>query len=199
VKKEHHYWQAMQENRGAFEPSCKRGILVSLIFVLMLCASIPLHAQFQAPVSISDSAWTDIPDMTGDQVAVSAGSFYRPYESKPASSVDVTTWVQIDLDESYPIDLVRLYPSVGMFRSGSGFPARFKIESSDDPLFATSELIADRTVSDYSNPGNYVTEFETNNIQGRFVRLTVIRLVVQASSFGHSPEGNLLNYRRIFM
>ncbi|MBN2029273.1 glycoside hydrolase family 127 protein [bacterium] len=168
----------------------KWGVICCLIFGLILCASMPLNAQSQAPLSIPDSTWIDIPDATGDQVAVSAASLYRPYESRPASSANVTAWIQIDLGESCPIDLVRLYPSVGLFRSGGGFPVRFRIESSDDPLFGTSELIADRTASDYPNPGNYVTEFTTRNMQGRFVRLTVTRLATQSTSYGRSSGEN---------
>ena len=36
---------------------------------------------------------------------------YRAYRSKPAKTADATTWVQIDLGESQPIDSVKVYPA----------------------------------------------------------------------------------------
>jgi hypothetical protein len=79
-------------------------------------------------------------------------------------------WVQIDLCSTRPIDEVKLLPW------HLGFPARFTIELSDDPHFASSTVIANRAKEDYPNPGLQVVRFKTNGASGRYVRLTANRL-----------------------
>ncbi len=139
--------------------------------VLLLNSTLQLNAQFfSSPVIVKPQ------DANGDQVAVSGASSCRAYESKHAKSADIITWVQIDLGKNYSIDNVKLYPFAGSFRGRGSFPARFKIEASDDPSFSTGEMIADRTSSDYPNPGNYIMEFKANGIQGQYIRITVTRL-----------------------
>ncbi|MGD0124589.1 MAG: beta-L-arabinofuranosidase domain-containing protein [Terriglobia bacterium] len=119
----------------------------------------------------------------GERMAFTPATAYRPYVSKPASSADVTTWVQVDLHSRQPIEAVMLYPAVTLgeesgYGTGSnqGFPVRFKIEASDDAAFKAAQLIADYTDADCPNPGDRETRYPAHEVQGRYVRLTATRL-----------------------
>lgn len=127
------------------------------------------------PLSAAESASMRPSDANGERVAVSAGSFYRPYRSQHAESADASTWAQIDLGSSRTIDTVRLHPSNWHSLAGDGFPLRFRIDCSDDPDFKTRRLFADRSRSDYPDPNDQVAEFHAKQ-EGRYVRLTVSRL-----------------------
>ena len=48
---------------------------------------------------------------TGEQMAATPATFYRAYRSKPSTSPNVTSWLQIDLGKSQSIDAVKLYPA----------------------------------------------------------------------------------------
>jgi hypothetical protein len=79
------------------------------------------------------------------------------YHSRVEKSPDVAKWVQIDLGKSVPIDrvvYVGAHDPFGGIGAGFGFPARYKIEASDDPAFAAGVVtIEDRTAADVPNPG----------------------------------------------
>src|SRR5208282_1628519 len=53
----------------------------------------------------------------GEWMANTPASAYRAYRSKPAKAAEAATWVQVDLGESRPIDLVKVYPA-----NEKGFP-----------------------------------------------------------------------------
>jgi DUF1680 family protein len=125
-----------------------------------------------------------IPAPTGEWMTNTPASMYRAYRSKPAKTADATTWVQIDLGESQPIDSVKVYPANekgypgrDAAYPGEGFPVRFKIECSNDPDFHSPALIVDHTDADYPNPQGLIQQFAAQGITGRFVRLTVTRLM----------------------
>lgn len=126
--------------------------------------------------SAAGSPTADIPDAAGGRMAAAEGSFYRAYRSRPASTSDVTAWVQIDLGSSQPIEVVKVYPSRTHLLAGEGFPLRFRIECSDDPAFQTRSLIADKSKADYPDPGDRILQFRARKAQGRYVRLTATRL-----------------------
>lgn len=109
-------------------------------------------------------------DLTGERVAYTSATWYRPYKSRIADAPDNSTWVQIDLRSARPIDEIKLLPW------HLGFPARFRLELSDDPHFASSTVIVNRTKQDFPNPGLQVVRFKTNGASGRYVRLTASRL-----------------------
>ena len=109
-------------------------------------------------------------DLTGERVAHTPATWYRPYRSKISSDAAAATWVQIDLRASRPIDSVKLLPTF------NGFPVRFRIEASDDATFSTSHLIADRAAVDYPDPLEQVVAFKARGVNGRYVRLTATRL-----------------------
>lgn len=119
-------------------------------------------------------------DFTGERVAHTPATWYRPYRSKISTAADTPTWIQIDLRAIMPIDSVKLLPT------HDGFPVRFKIEASDDVTFASAHLIADRSGADYPNPFDQVVSFKAANAHGRYVRLTVTRIppLWKAGTFG---------------
>jgi DUF1680 family protein len=99
------------------------------------------------------------------------------YRSQDFPSNDATAWVQVDLGGTVSIDRVKLLPSTGWeIDNAAGFPVRFKIETSNDPAFQSSAIIADQTAVDYPNPGDFVSSFPGNNALGRYVRLTALAL-----------------------
>ena len=106
-----------------------------------------------------------IPAPQGEWMANTPASAYRAYRSKPAKTADATTWVQVDLGESRPIDFVKVYPANEKgypgrdeYYAGEGFPVRFKIESSSDPDFHNPALIVDHTDADYPNPKGHLEQ-----------------------------------------
>lgn len=133
-------------------------------------------------ISVDDAAAADesatlVVDLTAERMAVSAASFYRPYRSKSVGSPNMTTWVQIDLGSSQPIEAVKLYPFTdSKTPPGEGFPLRFRIECSEDQAFKTQQLIADRSKTDHPDPKNQIVQIPAKQAKGRYVRLTVTRL-----------------------
>ena len=117
-----------------------------------------------------------------DQMAYYTASKYAPYVSQQSTTgANATTWIQIDLGQSRPIEGVTLYPAVHMVMPGkegysdqNNFPVRFKIETSDDPQFKTATTIADQTGADFPDPHINISHFPAT-AQGRYVRLTVTK------------------------
>ena len=130
-----------------------------------------------------------VPAPTGEWMTNTPASAYRAYRSKPAKTADATTWVQIDLGASRTIDLVKVYPAnekgfPGRDEdyAGEGFPVRFKIETSNDSDFQNPTLIVDHTEADYPNPQGLIQRYAAHGATGRYVRLTVTRLMKVAGT-----------------
>ncbi len=147
------------------------------------------HASAQA---------TDLaPYITGLRMAATPATAYRAYRSKATASPDVTTWVQVDLGKSFPIESIqlfpaseRMYPGVDGYYAGEGFPLRFKIEASNSAEFAAPTTIADFTNSDFPDPKDNITQFSHDGVNGRYVRLTATRLrAVKANPTEAVPLG----------
>ena len=103
--------------------------------------------------------------------------FTPVYVSKRAKTDEETRWVQVDLGAERKIEAVKLLPMVVWWNCQSqGFPVRFKLEASLDPGFGSPTLIADCTQADYPDPVDAVAKFTASAVQGRYVRLTAIRL-----------------------
>src|SRR5271157_5355430 len=137
-----------------------------------------------------------IPAPTGEWMANTPASAYRAYRSKPAKTADATTWVQVDLGESRPIDFVKVYPANEKgypgrdgYYAGEGFPVRFKIESASDPDFHHPVLIVDHTAADYPNPEGHIEKYAAQGVSGRYVRLTATRLMKVAGGGFSSVAG----------
>ena len=124
-----------------------------------------------------------IPAPSGEWMAAALGSEYRAYRSKPAKSADVTTWVQIDLGQTYPVESVKVYPANerlypgDQHYAGEGFPLRFRIDVSDQPDFHNARFIVDHTAADFTNPKGAIQQFRGEGAMGRYLRLTATRLM----------------------
>src|ERR1043166_4615476 len=101
------------------------------------------------------------------------------YHSAIEKTADVAKWVQVDLGRSLPLDEIRLIPARPIDfpdTPGFGFPARFRVEISDDPEFVSSEPIADRTAGDFKNPGDAAVSFPAARKPARYIRVTAGKL-----------------------
>ncbi|MGO8718498.1 MAG: beta-L-arabinofuranosidase domain-containing protein [Acidobacteriaceae bacterium] len=141
---------------------------------------------------------------SGEQMAATPATFYRAYRSKPSASPHITTWLQIDLGRSQPIDAVKLYPAcermyplLDEYYGGEGFPLRFKIEASDNAEFSSRTSIADFNRIDFSDPKANITQYPAAGARGRYVRLTATELrpvktsELLGSSLKNSPKYTL--------
>lgn len=139
------------------------------------------------------------PGATGELMATSGSSFFRPYRSRLVPTPEATTWVQIDLGSSQSIDAVKLYPFCRPhWPAGDGFPLRFRIDCSDDIDFGTRTSLVNWTRNDYPDPESQIVEFAANRITGRYVRLTATRLRTKKPSkllLDLLPEGSRKSYR----
>mgnify|MGYP001282468569 CR=1 FL=1 len=104
--------------------------------------------------------------------------YYLPAYASIASGNNETKWVQIDLGETKKIDGIKLLPGVqGWGPAAGGFPARFKLEVSDDPDFGQSVMYEDYTLKEeYPDPIDKVCTFDTKEVYGRYVRLIATQL-----------------------
>jgi DUF1680 family protein len=113
------------------------------------------------------------------RMAFSPATWFRPYTSKVSRSAVATMWLQIDLGVSRTIDGLRIYPAFNLGEpnvTGYGFPVRFKIEASDEPLFTSPKILVDHTDTDFANPEDEISEFTTNGTSVRYVRLVATRV-----------------------
>lgn len=97
------------------------------------------------------------------------------YQAQPSTSQNAIKWVQVDLGQAYPISMIKLHPEWYQGTPGYGFPLRFHIEVSNDPTFASSNLVASQT-ADLPNPGDFPLSYPVANISARYVRVTATRL-----------------------
>ena len=100
----------------------------------------------------------------------------RGYHGSVTTGEYDVKWVQVDLGRELPIESVRLHPMFHDNRAGFGFPVRFKVEASSTPGFENPIVIADRTSTDFPNPGTKPVSFDGKETRARFVRLTGTRL-----------------------
>lgn len=112
-----------------------------------------------------------LPQPAGSNTSVRQGWHTRLLPS-PGTNV----WAQVDLGETHSIDRIALVAASGEVdgraEAGYGFPLRFRIETSDDPAFATRAIVADFTGSDVPNPGAFPFVVGGNGTRARFARVT---------------------------
>lgn len=147
----------------------------------------------------------DVPDdpltpyRTGMRMAATPATAYRAYRSKVVGNPDTTTWIQIDLGQTIPVDYVLLYPASekmfpgrDQYYGGEGFPLRFKIETANNPDFSDAGMGADLTRTDFPEPGDHILKFSGRGHHARYVRLTATKLrAVKILPGSGSPDENL--------
>ncbi|HEY2250144.1 MAG TPA: DUF1553 domain-containing protein, partial [Planctomycetaceae bacterium] len=88
-------------------------------------------------------------------------------------------WVQVDLGASVPLDEIVLIPARPTDfpdTPGFGFPARFRIDISDDPAFADRKTVVNQTSADFENPGDKPFIVPLKQQPARYIRVTATRL-----------------------
>jgi alpha-L-rhamnosidase len=105
---------------------------------------------------------------------------HRLSRGRPSSTQTTTKWVQVDLGQAYAISNLKLHPKWHQGLPGYGFPLRFHVEISNDPTFASSNLVASQT-TDLVNPGYYPQSYSVANISARYVRVAATKLYYYAA------------------
>jgi DUF1680 family protein len=165
-------------------------------------AAVASPAESAAPSPVDEQI---VPAPIGEWMTNTSASAFRAYRSKPAKTADSTTWVQIDLGETQPIDFVKVYPANEKFipgrdeyYAGEGFPVRFKIEAASDADFRNPTTIVDHTDTDYPNPKGSIEKHAAPGVTGRYVRLTATRLMnVAGGGFSGVANGFYLALGKI--
>ncbi len=94
------------------------------------------------------------------------------YQSQVSSPAEKMKWVQIDLGKPLPIDEVYLIPVQQAMMAGFGFPARFRVDLSNDSLFASYHTLADHNETALPNPGSTPFAIQDIRLTGRYLRIT---------------------------
>ena len=102
------------------------------------------------------------------------------YHAQTSTTQNTTKWVQVDLGAAYPITSIRLHPKWHQAMPGYGFPVRFHIEISNDPTFASSNLVVNQT-TDLTSLGYLPQQFSVASIVARYVRVTATKLYYYAA------------------
>ena len=146
-----------------------RKSVIAFLFVLVICFSSYSQITYNTANEKRDA---------GIGVERVARFFTPAYSSKPAQKDDETRWVQVDLGEKKKIDGIKLLPKVQTwgYVSSMGFPARFKIEVSDDQEFKNAIVYEKWIREDFRDPVDEICTFSGKIVTGRYVRLTATRL-----------------------
>ena len=109
------------------------------------------------------------------------------YHSALAARPDAAKWVQVDLGREVEVERVVLagcHDDFNGIGAGFGFPRRFKVEACRDAAFgANAVVIADRTGTDFANPGVAPVGFAAPKVAARYVRVTATALAPRLNDF----------------
>ena len=100
------------------------------------------------------------------------------FHSGFAPQADSIRWVQIDLGKACALDAVVLVPAMLGSVEAYGFPRRFRIDVSNDPLFGESATLLDQTGEDVIAK-LAPWHVPARQIEARYVRFTATRLAPQ--------------------
>ncbi|MDH4477546.1 MAG: discoidin domain-containing protein [Verrucomicrobiaceae bacterium] len=100
------------------------------------------------------------------------------FHSGFAPRADVVRWVQVDLGVEQALDAVVLVPAMLGGVQAYGFPQRFRVDASNDPLFADSVPLQDQSNADVS-PGLAPWHVPAHDVKARYVRFTATKLSPQ--------------------
>lgn len=100
------------------------------------------------------------------------------FHSGLAPKADSVRWVQVDLGAEFALDAVVVMPAMLGAGEAHGFPLRFRIDASNDPLFAESTTLLDQTAADVV-PALAPWHVVTKGVKARHVRFTATKLAAQ--------------------
>lgn len=117
----------------------------------------------------------------------SGGLPEQGFHSAISNVQDTLKWVQIDLGKPTAADSILVAGCHDDFNSigaGFGFPVRYKIEVSNDPLFQTDvRSVVDRTDADQPNPGTTVQRFVCEPTDFRYLRFSATKLALRKGDY----------------
>ena len=104
--------------------------------------------------------------------------YFLPAYASMADSNNEIRWVQIDLGQTKKIDGIKLLPGVqGWGPAAGGFPARFKLEVSNDADFKHSIMYEDYTLKEeFPNPDDRFVRLHQKRYMGDMFVLTATQL-----------------------
>jgi len=120
-----------------------------------------------------ESALTHLPASPQPQPHERAG-----FHSGFAPRADGVRWVQVDLGVERELDAVVVVPAMLGAAEAYGFPKRFRVDASNDPLFADSVPLLDHTDDDAS-PVLAPWHIPALQVKARYVRFTATKLSPQ--------------------
>ena len=125
-----------------------------------------------------------------DELKQGTAAVERPeygYHSAISKEQSATKWVQVDLGvvrELTEVILTGCHDTYNNIGAGFGFPARYKVELSDDAKFTQGVTsIADFTAADVPNPGVKPQRFALAELKGRYLRVTATKLSVRKNDY----------------
>ncbi len=110
------------------------------------------------------------------------------YHSAIFAERNATAWVEVDLGRVVPLDEIVLVPSRPVDFAdtpGFGFPVRFQVVTSREPIQAgtSGDVVADRTRDDFANPGDVPLRLQAGGRGARYLRVTATRLWKRTDDF----------------
>jgi len=100
------------------------------------------------------------------------------FHSGFAPRQDSIRWVQVDLGKEYAMDEVIVIPAMLGSVEAYGFPHRFRVDASNDPLFGESITLLDQTGGDVSST-LAPWRIDAKKAMARYVRFTATKLSTQ--------------------
>ena len=100
------------------------------------------------------------------------------FHSGFAPRADVVRWVQVDLGVERELEAVVVVPAMLGSAEAYGFPKRFRVDASNDPLFADSVPLLDYT-NDDASPVLAPWHIAAHDVKARYVRFTATKLSPQ--------------------
>ena len=145
----------------------------------MVCLIISVFVVFQVISVDAQVKYDPVKELREAGMGVErVARYYLPAYASMANSNNETRWVQIDLGQVKKIDGIKLLPGVqGWGPASGGFPARFKLEVSNDADFRHSIMYEDYTLKEeFPIPDDEVCTFASKEVtEGMFV-LTATQL-----------------------
>jgi len=100
------------------------------------------------------------------------------FHSGMAPTANSVRWVQVDLGIEHELDAVVVVPANLSGAESYGFPLRFRVDASNDPLFADSVTLLNQTAADVSMP-LLPWRVAAKGVKARHVRFTATKLAPQ--------------------
>lgn len=129
--------------------------------------------QLQTRRQEAEAALAVLPDSPLPQPHERAG-----FHSGFAPRADGVRWVQVDLGVERELDAVVVVPAMLGAAEAYGFPKRFRVDASNDPLFADSVPLLDHT-NDDASPVLAPWHIQAHRVTARYVRFTATKLSPQ--------------------